>query len=122
MSAFSNDFGGNYIRNYADDFKAKADEIRSKYLNDYLIHSATSKAKADDSQGGSISLGDTFKDPTTGELTKEVTFTQKRDTKPETPAPNDKILGMNKYVVIGGALAVVILGGFLVYELTKTNK
>ena len=106
----------------------------SKYADD-LISSATSKAKAAarnevnksesasfDSQGASISLGDTVKDPTTGELTKEVTFTQKRDTKPETPAPNDKILGMNKYVVIGGALAVVILGGFLVYELTKTKK
>lgn len=111
-------FGGDYYSIYVGD----------------LISSATSKARAAarnevnksesaafDSQGSSIILGDTVKDPTTGELTKEVTFTQKRDT-PKTPAPNDKILGMNKYVVIGGALAVVILGGFVVYELTKTNK
>lgn len=111
-------FGGDYFSKYAHD----------------LIDSATSKARAAarnevnksesaafDPSSLTTTVGDTVKDPTTGEYTKEVTITQKKDA-PETPAPNDKILGMNKYVVIGGGLAVVILGGFLVYELTKTNK
>ena len=111
-------FGGDYYSKYAHDL---IDNATSKARAAARNEVNKSESAAFDPSSLTTTVGDTVKDPTTGEYTKEVTITQKKDSS-TTPKPNDNILGMNKYVVIGGGLAVVILGGFLVYELTKKNK